>query len=93
MAHIDIRCRHGLNLEHARQAVQSFVGQMEDTYDIVCRWEGDTVHFQRPGLVGYLVLDGTEVRIATKLGAMLRPLKGAIEQQIRQRLSSILPDV
>ncbi|MDH3691208.1 MAG: polyhydroxyalkanoic acid system family protein [Gammaproteobacteria bacterium] len=92
MTHIDIRHAHSLDPRRAREVMQEVAQKMIDKYQVCCRWEGDSLHFERPGLNGCMVMDGNEVHVTTTLGVMLRPMRTMIEQQIRQQLSKLLPD-
>lgn len=88
MAHIDIRHPHSLSLEQVRTKAQ----KLGDAYHLACHWEGNVLHFERPGLTGYMEMDGQEVRITTTLGMSLRPMKSAIELRMREYLSKVLTE-
>lgn len=86
MPSIDIQRRHNLALLEARAVVEKVAARMREKFDIAGRWEGDTLHFSRPGVNGHIAVDSDAIRVRAELGLLLSPLKGMVEQEIRRKL-------
>ena len=52
-------------------------------------WDGDDVHFERPGVSGSMHVGKSEIRLDVRLGLLLTPLKPAIEKEIHAQLDKI----
>src|ERR1700693_6611276 len=52
MPTISVRRRHKLDHKKARAAAQKIAEDLNKRFDLVCRWKGDDVSFERPGLSG-----------------------------------------
>jgi putative polyhydroxyalkanoate system protein len=86
MPSIDIQRPHKLPLPEARAVIEKVAARMHEKFDTTGRWEGDTLHFSRPGVNGQIAVSGDAVRVHAELGMLLSPLKGMIEQEIRRKL-------
>lgn len=86
MPSIDIRRTHNLSLPEARAVVEKVAARMHEKFDIAGRWEGDTLHFSRPGVNGQIAVGSDAIRVHAELGLLLSPLKGMVEQEIRRKL-------
>ncbi|BFI96335.1 MAG: polyhydroxyalkanoic acid system family protein [Rhodanobacter sp.] len=86
MPSIDIQRAHALPLPEARAVVEKVAARMREKFDMAGRWEGDTLHFSRPGVNGRIAVAGDAVHVHAELGMLLSPLKGMIEQEIRRKL-------
>ncbi len=86
MADIDIRRTHHLDPETLRQRIDQLAERLQAKFDARCTWEGDRLQFERSGASGYIALTPEAVAVHLKLGLMLRPLKGTIEQTIEEYL-------
>jgi putative polyhydroxyalkanoate system protein len=86
MATIDVCRTHGKPLDEARAAVEGLAAKMAERFAVQCAWEGDTLHFQRPGVDGHIALSADAVRVHAHLGFLLTALKGPIEAEIHRVL-------
>lgn len=86
MPSIDIQRPHGLPLPEARAVVEKVAARMREKFDMASHWEGDTLHFSRPGVKGQISLGSDAIRVRAELGVLLSPLKGMVEQEIRRKL-------
>jgi putative polyhydroxyalkanoate system protein len=86
MPSIDIQRPHSLPLPEARAVVEKVAARMHEKFDIAGRWEGDTLHFTRPGVNGQIAVGSDVIRVHAELGMLLSPLKGMVEQEIRRKL-------
>lgn len=86
MPSIDIHRPHHLPLDEARAVVEKVAARMHEKFDLEGRWQGDTLHFSRPGVNGQIAVDADAVRVRAELGLLLSPLKGLVEQEIRRKL-------
>lgn len=86
MPRIDIEREHHLGIEAARSAVDKVAASMQEKFGVSHQWQGDVLHFSGTGVSGSIAVSAQAVRVAAQLGLLLSPLKGRIEQDIRQRL-------
>lgn len=90
MAAINIRRPHNLGREGAREAVEKIARELNSRLQVAHRWEGDSMVFNRSGADGRIHVDDREVVVDIKLGLMLSPMKGIIEDQIERYLDQTL---
>jgi putative polyhydroxyalkanoate system protein len=90
MSRIDIRHAHSLPPAAARQAVEDAVVKLGKKVGLDYRWEGETVHFIRPGVEGHIELTPGEVHVAAKLGLLFAAMKGTIESELLRLLQERL---
>jgi putative polyhydroxyalkanoate system protein len=77
---------HALGLKAARKAVQKAADHMAEEYDLTSEWEGDTLHFHRSGVEGYMRVADGHVDLEVKLGFLLRPFRRTFEEHIERNL-------
>jgi len=88
MSHIDMRARHSMSEEDAQHAADELAGDLARKFEINYGWEGDHIHFERPGVHGMITVRENEIRIKAVLGLMLIFLKPRIEDEITEYLQS-----
>lgn len=86
MSHIRIAHTHNQTHELARQHAEQVAAELAAEFGIESQWEGDVLHFMRSGVEGHLMLNPGEVIIEARLGFLILPLKGRIEQEITRFL-------
>jgi len=86
MAMIDIQHAHTLPADAARKAVEDVAVRLGRKYGIDYRWEGDALHFVRPGVDGHIAVLPGQLRVTAKLGLVMSAMKGTIEDQLRRFL-------
>ncbi|RMG17359.1 MAG: poly(3-hydroxybutyrate) depolymerase [Deltaproteobacteria bacterium] len=90
MARIEIRRRHSLGKERAREMAERLARDLQERLDAQYRWEGDVLRFERSGAKGQLTVGEDEVSLWIELGLVLRPMRSAIEKQIVAYLDDVL---
>lgn len=88
MSVIDMRARHALSHDDAQRAADELAGDLAQKFEIDYGWEGDHIHFERPGVHGTITVRENEIRIKAVLGLMLLFLKPRIETEITDYLQS-----
>ena len=74
--------------EEAQKAADELAGDLAEKFEINYGWEGDHIHFERPGVHGMITVRDSEIRIKATLGLMLIFLKPLIEDEITQYLQT-----
>lgn len=82
MSTIDIHAYHDLSHAEARQAADELSRDLANKFDIEYRWEGDEIHFERPGVHGQIQVGERELHIRAYLGFMLVMLRNPIQQEV-----------
>lgn len=91
MANIDLEHQHSLPHDQARAAVEQAIARLGQKFGIDYRWEGDTLHFLRPGVDGRIALVPGSVHVTATLGLLFSAMKGTIESELRRMLQERLP--
>jgi putative polyhydroxyalkanoate system protein len=86
MAKIDIRHDHALSAAKARAAVEEVAVKLGRKFGLDYRWEGDTLHFMRSGLDGWIEVLPRQLHVSARLGMLFSAMKGPIEAEIRRFL-------
>lgn len=87
MSTIDIRSKHTLGLEQAQHEADLLAQDLSGKFGIDYGWDGDEIHFERPGVHGQIVVGEEDIRITAHLGFLLVMLKPPIEQEIIRHLN------
>jgi len=86
MPKIDIRRPHQLSIPDARAVVDKVAAKMREKFATESQWQGDTLKFSRSGVNGTIAVAADAILVHAELGLMLSPMKGMIEQEIRNKL-------
>lgn len=70
-------------------AARKIAVDLQRRFALACKWEGDSVAFERPGLSGDMHVGKTTVRLDVQLSFLLAPMKGPIEQAIRKEFDAL----
>lgn len=89
MSKISIGKTHRLTHEKAKSVAERLANDLERRFDLAWNWEGDHVHFERPGLTGSMHVGKSRITLEVKLGLLLTPLKPAIEREIHAQLDKL----
>jgi putative polyhydroxyalkanoate system protein len=89
MATIRIDRPHRLSHADARTLVERVARDFEKRFDLAWRWEGDEVHFARPGVSGFMLVGASTLVLEVRLGLLLSPLKPTIERQMNAHLDAL----
>ena len=87
MSHIDMHAMHELGREEAQSAADRLASDLSQKFDIDYAWDGDHIHFERPGVDGTITVREREIRIKARLGLLLGFLKPRIEEEIESYLT------
>ena len=90
MSDIDIRRKHVLSPDKAREAAEKVALQLKREFALQYRWEGASLHFERAGVDGRLTVSHSEVHLRAKLGLLLAFLKPQIESKVHAHLDEAL---
>jgi putative polyhydroxyalkanoate system protein len=82
MADIVLDRAHALGLEEARVVAQRIGAELQAEYGMACRWEDDTLHFERTGVSGSLRVEAERVRMQATLGFLMSAFKPRIEDAL-----------
>ena len=74
--------------EEAQKAADELASDLAEKFEINYGWEGDHIHFERPGVHGMITVRENEIRIKATLGLMLIFLKPLIEDEITEYLQN-----
>lgn len=87
MSHIDLRANHSLSHDDAKNAAEELASDLARKFDIDYEWEGDHIHFERPGASGRITVGEQQIHITARLGLVLMFLRSRIEEEIVRYLS------
>lgn len=86
MSSINIHALHTMDRKAAQQAADDLSRDLAEKFDIDYGWDGDTIHFERPGVQGQIDVTDDEIHIQAHLGFMLALLKAPIETEVTRYL-------
>lgn len=86
MPDIDIQHPHTMAPPQARAAVQEIADKLTDRFGVVCRWDRDTLHFDRSGIEGQIEVAPSSLHVTATLGFLYAAMKGPIESELRRVL-------
>ena len=92
MANIHIKQSHNLSHDEARARVEEIAEDLKAKLDADYCWEGDSLRFHRAGASGSIDLGKGFIDLKIKLGMLLTPMKGKIEDSIREKMHVALAD-
>ncbi len=72
--------------DEARKRLEEIAKELKKEYKMDYSWKGDHLHFRRSGASGSVELGDGVLELKIKLGMILRPMKGKIEDSIRKNL-------
>ncbi len=71
-----------MDLEAAQSAADELAADLAEKFDIEYGWDGDFIHFERPGVDGQIEVGGEVIHVQARLGLLLLFLKTRIEDEI-----------
>lgn len=90
MARISIGKTHHLSHRKAKDIAERLAKDLEKRFDLAWSWEGEHVHFERPGVSGSMHVGKTKITLDVRLGLLLIPLKPSIEKEIHAQLDKLV---
>ena len=92
MSNIHIRRRHQLPRAELRKRVEHLAEDLKSKLNADYAWKGDSLRFKRSGASGSIDIAEDAIELNIKLGMMLTPMKGKIEESIKKNLDLALND-
>ena len=89
MARISIAKSHHLSHRKAKSVAARLAQDLARRFELVSHWDGDHVHFERPGISGSMHVGKSRITLDVTLGLLLTPLKPAIEKEIHAQLDKL----
>ena len=90
MSTIHIKHNHSLSHEQTRERVEQIASHLKGKYRGAYAWQGDSLHFRRSGVSGYVKLGAGYVELQINLGLMLGARKSEIEAFIRRHIPTAM---
>lgn len=85
-SHIDIKREHALGAEGARAVINGIAEGLQRKFGVTPSWQGQVLHFSRPGVEGFIEAGTDHVHVHVKLGLLLSPLRPTVEAEIQNKL-------
>ncbi len=89
MKTIKVARAHDLSHAEAKQAAERLATDLGKRFGLAWNWDGDDVHFARPGVSGVMHVGDTKIVLEVRLGLLFAPLRPSIEKEIRARLDAL----
>lgn len=90
MARIKIEQSHQVTADEARKRLDQMNQDLSDKYGLNVKWHSDTeARVERTGVTGTIKIEAQKVLVDLDLAFMLSPLKGTIENRIRDELKRV----
>ncbi len=89
MSDIFITHPHQFSEEEIPPLLEKFAVRLEQKIEAPCKVEDKQISFSRPGAKGKLLVNESQLLIEVDLGLMLKPMKGMIEQKLREELAKL----
>jgi putative polyhydroxyalkanoate system protein len=90
MADINVQRSHHLGLKDAHAAATKMSAKLGKQFGLSGKWEGNTLHFDRPGVSGLLIISDHDMKLEVTLGFLLKAMKGPIERAVHRDLDEVL---
>jgi putative polyhydroxyalkanoate system protein len=74
---------HRLGLASAKRLAETMARRLQGDYGGPYTWQGNDLHFRRPGASGRVAVTKDSVQIRIELGLLLSPLQSRIEREVR----------
>jgi putative polyhydroxyalkanoate system protein len=90
MADVKLTRQHGMSLAQAKKVAQKAADDMAKEYDVESQWDGDTLHFQRSGVKGFLEVDATTMNVEVTLGFLFKPFAAKFRDTMSANFDKLL---
>lgn len=90
MPDIHIVRRHGVTQARAKEVAQRVADDLAREYDLVTRWVGHSLHFQRSGVQGVMHVDDERIDLEVTLGFLLKAFRSSFVHHIERELDTLL---
>ena len=89
MADIELHREHDLGVEGARAAADRMMEHLSGRFGLQGEWQGNVLHFKRPGVTGSLAVDERRLDLSVTLGFLLKSMKGSIETAVVREIDAL----
>ncbi len=90
MPDIHIVRDHGVTLARAKEVAQRVADDLAREYDLVTRWVGNALHFQRSGVQGVMRVDDDRIDLEVTLGFLLKAFRSSFVHHIEREFDARL---
>jgi putative polyhydroxyalkanoate system protein len=91
MPKIHLEHPHSLELSEVRKRMERSLEELSSKYDVKTTWKDDrNVDLKRSGLKGFAKIEDDSVVVELDLSFVLAPMKGKIEQRLKDKLAKEL---
>lgn len=92
MSRIHLRRNHDLTPKAARRKVERVADVLAKRFDAACRWNGDVLSIEHPGVTGSVVIGEDEIVVEARLGFMLAMFRDRVDEELVRILDREFPD-
>lgn len=90
MAGFQVRRTHSMKKEQLRSAAEGLAQELQSSYGVQARWDGDRVSMRGAGIDGRLTLGDDELLVSVELGLLASPFKNALRGEVERYLDEYL---
>lgn len=90
MADIHMTRDHALGAEGATDRLKGIEPKLKEKYGVTLAWTGHRAEVKGTGVSGRITVEEARVGLELKLGLMLKPLKGKIQEGIERQVEKAL---
>jgi putative polyhydroxyalkanoate system protein len=90
MADVKISRQHGMSVAQAKKVAQKVADDMAKEYGLSSDWDGDTLHFERPGVKGNLEVTAQSMVVEITLGFLFKPFAGKFRDTMSANFDKLL---
>ena len=91
MPKLNIEHPHTLPLDEVKKRLQALADRLSAKYGITANWVSDReANVKRTGVTGKITCTDDKVTVSLDLNFALSPLKGKVENRVKQELASCL---
>ncbi|MEL6544401.1 MAG: polyhydroxyalkanoic acid system family protein [Myxococcota bacterium] len=90
MADIEMSRDHSLGADGATERLKGIEPKLKEKYGVTLAWSGPVADVKGKGVSGKITVEEAKVALQLKLGLMLKPLKGKIQEGIERQVDKAL---
>jgi putative polyhydroxyalkanoate system protein len=90
MADVKLTREHGMTVAQAKKVAQKVADDMAKEYDLESEWDGDTLHFARAGVKGFLEVDAKTMDVEVTLGFLFKPFAARFRDTMSANFDKLL---
>jgi putative polyhydroxyalkanoate system protein len=92
MSKIHLRRSHDLTPKAARRKVERVADALAKRFSAQCKWSGDVLSIEHPGVTGKVVVGEDEILVEASLGFMLAMFRDRVDEELVRILDKEFPD-